>query len=334
MSFGSNLPILSISIPTWNRRDLVLACLGSIFSCGDPVDLEVIVVDNGSSDGTADRVAAEFPQVRLIRNGENLGFAKANNQAFSIARGRYFLLLNSDTQILPGAFSTLVSYLENHPKTGAVGPQLLNPDGSVQPSRYVRFPSLLTSLLTNSFLSLVLDQLFPSRDYPGRFLAPSQPIPEQPREYPHLIGACLLFRSDLYQSLGMLDERFFIFREETDLCRRIRDAGWTIAYVPRAQMTHLGASGKASWGKHQRRRIFLGVESDWLYHCKYRGMFAGGLFILLNGTVVGCAEGILAVFYVFFYWNVEKRRFLGALLSGHAAAMRAYARLAFGLSLR
>ena len=325
---------LTISIATYNRCSLLRACLSSIASAGDSPSLEVLVVDNASSDGTSQMVRSEFPWVHLIQNTQNLGFGRPNNQAFMKAKGSYFLLLNSDTILQPGALEHLVHAMETTPKAGAIGPEMLNPDGTVQPSAFCRFPSLMTSLIVNSLAYLVLDRWFPRWNYPGRFIAPldhSGKIHEEG----HLIGACLMVRSHLYRDLGMLDERFFIFREETDLCKRIREAGWKIYQVPAAKILHHGASGEASWHPtQQRQRIWLQVESEWLYHCKHYGTPSGRLLVWANLVVLMVSTTLFFTLATLLLWHPAKWRYFWALGRGRLVVLQAYLRLARGAPLR
>ncbi len=316
---------LTISIISYNTIALLQHCLLSLQSSVDPSSTEICVVDNCSADGSSDMVSRQFPHVRILRNAENLGFARANNQAFLQSRGRYFLLLNSDTIVLPEAFEGMVRFMEEHKVAGAVAPRLLNPDGTIQASCFSRLPSVLTSVLINSSAYILFDRIFPCWNYPGRFVAPLE-ASEAPREVPHVMGACLLVRSSLYRELGMLDERFFLFREETDLCKRIRDAGWEIYYLPSSNVIHHGA---ASWHPTQEAcRLAQGVESEWLYHRKHYGARAGNLLIVANLCAVCCSMFLLSLLVVAFFWHKKKRKYLAGMLRTRVAVLGAYVRLA------
>ncbi|MGC9346849.1 MAG: glycosyltransferase family 2 protein, partial [Anaerolineae bacterium] len=145
-------PELSVIVVTWNVRELLDRALTSLYACwGRRAGMEVIVVDNASSDGTAQMVSTQYPQARLLPNAENLGFAGGNNQGLATAEGKYLLLLNADTEVLDGALTELVGYLEQHPTVGLAGPHLLNPDGTTQSSRR-RFPTLATLFLESTWL--------------------------------------------------------------------------------------------------------------------------------------------------------------------------------------
>lgn len=221
---------LSIVIINWNTRDLLAGCLRSIYETANDLAFEVFVVDNASADGSAAMVRERFPQVHLIENRENVGFARANNQAIQQATGRYVLLLNSDTEVKSGALAALLNFMEAHPQAGAAGPYLLNADGSLQPSCY----PMLTPW-REFWRLLFLAPLARRAAYPmGRWDA------HIPREVEVLKGACLLLRRAALEQVGLLDERYFIYTEEVDLCYRLARTGWKLYWVPQARVTHYG----------------------------------------------------------------------------------------------
>jgi hypothetical protein len=195
------------------------------------LEVEVIVVDNGSADGSADVVRGRFPGAHLVANAENRGFPAANNQGIELAAGRYVMLLNPDTEIVGDALATLVAYADEHPGVGMVGPQLLNPDGSVQSSRR-RFPTLATALFESTWLEALAPRRVLERYY----------VQDRPddviQEVDWITGAAMLARREAVEEVGGLDEGFFMYSEELDWCRRFRDAGRRIVYLPTAQIVH------------------------------------------------------------------------------------------------
>jgi GT2 family glycosyltransferase len=233
---------LSVVIVNWNTLGLLRNCLASLRSECHDLQLEVFVVDNGSSDGSQDMVRNEFPEAILIENKQNLGFAKANNLALRVATGKYLLLLNSDTVVLPDAFQGLMETMEQDPAIGIAGLQLLNEDGSLQNS-ISNIPSLATELGNKSLLRL----LFPQR-YPGKEHKFSSPI-----EVESVIGACMMVRRVAAEQVGWLDEDYFFFLEETDWCLRMRRAGWKVVHDPRYRIYHL--QGKSAGKVNVRARI-------------------------------------------------------------------------------
>ncbi len=224
---------LSIVIVNWNVRELLRQCLSSVYrTTGDSLELEVIVVDNASSDGSVAMVREDFPQVHLIANAENLGFTRGNNQAIAQSQGRYVLLLNPDTEVVDDALTTMVCYMDAHPQVGALGPQLLYPDGSVQSSRR-RFPTMATAFLE----STVLQQWFPHNRVLRRYYVRDR-RDDEVQEVDWVVGACLLARRQAIEQVGLLDEAFFMYSEEMDWCRRFKERGWQVVYLPTAQVIH------------------------------------------------------------------------------------------------
>jgi len=225
----SSPPLLTIVIVTWNARDVLLDCLHSIYSTCDGLDFDVVVVDNASTDGTSEAVETRFPQVRLIVSERNLGFARGNNLALEGCGSKYALLLNADTRVCDGAIGSLVEFMEEHPRAGAAGAQLLNEDGSRQNS-IANFPSLATELLNKSLLKLLFPRRYPSKHFPSG----------EPIEVDSVIGACMMVRLEAFRDVGGLDERFFFFLEETDFCFRLKEKGWEVWHVPDARVYHIG----------------------------------------------------------------------------------------------
>jgi N-acetylglucosaminyl-diphospho-decaprenol L-rhamnosyltransferase len=227
---------LTIVIVSWNVGELLRRCLQSILAT--ELDVEVVVVDNASIDGSPEMVRAAFPQVRLIANDENRGFTAANNQGLAVAQGRCLLLLNPDTEVVADALATMVQYLEAHPAVGALGPRLLFPDGRQQPSRR-RFPTLATALVEST---VIQEWWAENRILRRYYMADTPDDAVQPVDW--VVGACLLVRRDVYEQVGGLDEGFFMYSEELDWCKRIKDAGWEVVYLPTATVIH--HEGKSS----------------------------------------------------------------------------------------
>lgn len=219
---------LSIIIVSWNTRDITLNCLKSVYeNLKNDIKFEVILVDNGSKDGSVESVKASFSQGLVIENRKNLGFAKANNLALAKMRGRYALLLNSDVIITPNSVQRMREFMDSNPHAGAVGVQLLREDGSKQNS-VANFPSLATELLNKS----ILKRIFPKKYFGKDFLL-------SPCEVESLIGACIMVRKKTIDEIGPLDEDYFFFLEETDWCFRMRKGGWNIFHLPHIQVYHL-----------------------------------------------------------------------------------------------
>jgi len=234
---------ISIIVVTHNTKDLTLDCLASIFQTIKEVPFEVWVVDNNSTDRTADAIREEHPAINLIENSENVGFAAANNQAFRRMNGRYALLLNTDTVLKDGAVKELNDFMEANPHAGMACGQLLNQDGSKQNS-ITNFPSLLTLFCNETVLRILMPKRFPSkrREYVS------------PLEVDSCIGACLMVRKEAMDDIGLLDERYFFFMEETDWAYRMKLSGWGIYFVPTAKILH--AQGKTAGASANSRIMF------------------------------------------------------------------------------
>jgi N-acetylglucosaminyl-diphospho-decaprenol L-rhamnosyltransferase len=222
---------LSIVIVNWNVRDVLRRCLASVQAQSIPGS-EVFVVDNASSDGSVDMLRAEFPDVLVIENEDNAGFTRANNQAIRRSTGRYVLLLNPDTEVEAGALWTMLAYMDANPQVGVVGPQLQFADGSVQSSRR-RFPDLKTLFVE----STILQRFSASSAIVRRYFMLDQPH-DMTQEVDWVVGACLMVRRQVVEQVGLLDERFFMYSEETDWCLRIKKTGWCIVYLPLAHVIH------------------------------------------------------------------------------------------------
>ncbi len=265
---------LSIIIVNWNTKEFLFSCVRSVFEDGQRMGWEVIVVDNGSHDGSADEIRKTFPLIHLIENEKNLGFARAVNQGLQKASGRYVLLLNPDTQVKHGAIERLMSFMDAHPNAGISGAQLLNPNGSRQ-NCIANFPSLATELLNKSLLRW----LFPER-FPGKERIYSEPI-----DVDSVIGACMMVRRDAWGQVGFLDEDYFLFLEETDWCYRMKRAGWKIYHVPDAEVYHF--QGKSAEKEKKRARVEY-FRSRYHFFKKNKGHLQW--FILLAGVLIrlGC----------------------------------------------
>ncbi len=230
--------LLTVIIVSWNVHDLLVACLGSLQADLERAGLaaDIWVVDNGSTDGTPEAVARDFPAVRLIARRDNPGFAAANNQALRAALDasppRYFWLLNPDTEVLPGATAALIAALETHPRVGVAGAKLLYPDGALQHSAF-RFPGLV-QLAFDLFpfpprlYETRLNGRYPRRLYDG----------DVPFFVDHPLGAAMMVRTEAVQQVGLLDEEYRIYCEEIDWCWRMRRAGWRALCVPAARVVH------------------------------------------------------------------------------------------------
>ncbi len=265
-NLGSQLPDqmcdLSIIIVSWNVRDLLQSCLASIEVGKGELTIETIVVDGGSTDGSPEIVQTTFPQVKLIARRDNVGFPKGNNIGLAEANGRYLLLLNPDTEVVEGAFSTMVAYLEANPDVGVVGAQLLNSDGTVQSSRR-RFPTIATAFFESTWL-----QPFAPKNVLRHYYA-EDIADDETADVDWVKGACLMTRQRVLEQVGPLDADYFMYSEELDWCKRIKLAGWRVVYLPEAKIIH--HEGKSSEQAVTARHINF-QRAKLRYFRKYHGV--------------------------------------------------------------
>lgn len=269
---------LSITIVNYNSGDLLEQCLNSVWGEGSEIEFEIFVVDNGSSDDSLGRIREAFPGVNLIRNEDNLGFARANNQAVKRSRGRYVLLLNPDTILRAKALERMVHFMDKYPRAGAVGAKLLDPEGTIQLSCRC-FPSYRTALFNRYSL---LTKLLPSNKFSREYLMADWGH-SSAREVDWVSGACLMVRREALEEVGLLDERFFMYVEDVDWCYRAKQKGWKVYFVPQAEVVHyIGQSSR----KAGRKAIIEHHRSMYRFYRKHHrgnllldGLTAGGIAI-------------------------------------------------------
>jgi GT2 family glycosyltransferase len=286
---------VSICIPTLNASNYLRNCLRSIqdqhlliwastgtngadhpdedTSAQDHrLSIEVIIVDNASSDDTLQMLAGEYPAVRLITNSSNLGFTHPVNQALQLSQGRYMLLLNPDTVVLPGAINELVGYIETHPEVGICGPKVLNSDGTLQKAckRGVSRPWATFSYFSGLYA------LFPHNKLFGGYLL-NYLDEDKIHEVDGISGSCMLIRRSVVDQIGYLDERFFAYQEDADYCFQAKKAGWKVVYFPSAQVIHYGGQGGSRAQPYKSI-----IEWHRSYYLYYRKNLASDYFFLFN----------------------------------------------------
>ena len=274
---------VSISIVNWNRCELLRRCLRSIAEHAGSVTHEIVVVDNASTDGSREMVRSEFPRVQLIENADNLGYGRAHNQAMRRASGTYLFLMNNDVVLLPGTLSRLIGYLEQHPDVGAAGCRYYTDATrqATQPSAFRVYPTPWNDLL-DRVIGGRLRRWAPDAAWAQRLTArwdracPSQ---EAPQEVAHIVGAAMMTRREVIQQTLLFDESFDFFFEETDWCRRLRQHGWKIAYVPEAAVVHLYSQSFAQ----RDDRDAVHYRSYLRYLRKHEGWAAVGAARVLHG---------------------------------------------------
>jgi GT2 family glycosyltransferase len=249
---------ISVVIVSYKVRNLLRKCLRSVFASETNFLLEVWVVDNDSGDGSAELVQTEFPQVRLIANTENKGFAVAANQALRQARGEFLLLLNPDAELMEHSLAELVDCLERNPDVGVVGGAIVNPDGAIDPASHRGLP--LPSAMVAKALGL--DRLFPNNRLLAQYNLRWLPL-DQEAEVVAVSGSFMVIRQAVVEAIGLLDERFFLYFEDGDYCVRARDAGWKVWYDPRASVRH----EKHASSRHSPAQARLALYRSYLAYC-------------------------------------------------------------------
>jgi len=285
---------ISIIIVSFNIKDLLLDCLASVFETVKEISFEAWVVDNNSTDGTVEATREKYPTIKIIENTENLGFAAANNQAFRQMNGDYALLLNTDTVLTNEAVKELFDFMEANPEAGMACGQLLNLDGSSQNS-IANFPTMLALLSNETLLRILLPRKFPSKR--RKYVSPLK--------IDSCIGACLMARKKAMDDIGLFDERYFFFFEETDWAYRMRRGRWAIYLVPTAKIFH--AQGKTVGSNVDARIMFY--RSRYLFFKKWHPhsylLFHSVIFLRLLANIILSLTGLL--FTVGFKNSIRKK---------------------------
>lgn len=285
---------LSVVIVSWNTRDLLARCIRSLQASELPPETDILIVDNASSDGTASSVHRMFPDLVLMRNDKNVGFAAANNIALSSATGRYILLLNPDTEVQPGAVQALCEFLDANVGSGAVAPQLVGADGAMQKS-VSPAPSLMREI---SRLFHISHWSLPSASYDMK-----RWYMHRPREVDVVQGACMMIRREALYEVGLLDEDYFMYTEEVDLCHRLRKAGWTVHWLPTAKVRHHGSQSS----KQVPTESFLNLyKSKIIYFRKHHGVAAAAAYKLILATA--SIARLIATPFAFFEPREQRER--------------------------
>ncbi len=235
---------MSIVLVCWNNKAYLDPCLKSLYEGGLKSSFDVVVVDNGSTDGSQQMLAEKYPQVKLIQNAGNVGLGKASNQGIEATNGRHVLLLNNDTLVNGPALDVLVEYLDAHPEVGATAGKLLNPDGSFQ-SGFAPFSTLLEEFLIVTHIGELLWAGYPSHGDSNEI-----------KETGWMSSACLLVRRAALDKIGLLDESYFIYGDEADLQYRLNKAGWKVVFLPNSSIIHFGGRSMDRWKR--RKMVYRG----------------------------------------------------------------------------
>lgn len=260
--------LLSIIIVNYNMGALVKACVESLLKLSLPKDSEIIVVDNDSHDNSVSLLRSDFPEITVIDNRVNVGLAAGVNRGVAEAKGQYYLILNPDIVALPGSVKTLVDYMEKHVDVGVAGAQLLSPNGKVQYScfRFYRPQTILYRRTRWGKTPAGKEEIsrFLMKDFDRR----------QARAVPWIMGACMMARASAVRRVGGMDERFFLYFEDVDWCRRFWNSKWKVMYIPAAQFSHFhqrSSEGGSPLRLLTSRPVREHIKSAIKYFWKYRG---------------------------------------------------------------
>jgi GT2 family glycosyltransferase len=259
---------LSIALVNWNNRDYLRQCLKSIEAAQLPFAYEVVVTDNGSTDGSQQMLKERFPYVKIVQNDGNVGVARANNQCIRASSGHYIYILNNDTIVNRASIEAMVEFLDAHPEAGAVGGNLLNPNGTFQ-SSFNHFPTLVEELMVVTHLGRRLNPHMPS--YNGTW--------PTIREVDWISSASIIVRRQAIEQIGLIDEQYFIYSDETDWQYRLWQAGWKVYYLPEVTTVHFGGGSFQPGGKrftlvYRGRMLFAQKHYSHLYGVVQRALFA------------------------------------------------------------
>jgi hypothetical protein len=290
---------ISFIIVSWNGKDYLRQCLESLSEAIRNFRCEIIVVDNASTDGSWQMVRDEFPDVILLKNTNNEGFADANNRGINASQGKYLCLINSDVKILPNSISRLYDYIERHPDVGMLGPKVLNGDKSLQPSCRT-LPTLGSSL----FRAFMLDTCFKNSPVFAKHNMTHWNYSDT-REVDILSGCFWLIRHDALREVGALDPRFFMYGEDMDFCKRFKESGWKIVFFHEAEIIHFGGASSANdpgrfWTEMQRANL-----QYWLKHFGKARTLLYYMCLLLHNFFRIAGFGVQRVLGL---WSNEKKR--------------------------
>jgi len=267
---------ISAIIVSWNTREYLWNCLNSIRKTNMSCVKEIIVVDNASKDGSPEMVMKEFPEVTLLRSEKNLGFARANNIAIQLAKGNILALVNSDVVVHPGCFEKLAAFLYQHDNVGLIGPRVLGGDGKLQRSCR-RLPNVWNTLCR----TFALDRIFPFWSVFSGFEIPHSKY-DRVMEVEVLSGCFCVARKKAVDEVGGLDERYFFYAEDIDWCKRFREAGWKLMFIPEASATHFGGGSTSNAPLHFSIEILRATLKYWRKHHGIIGQVICYLFTIVH----------------------------------------------------
>jgi N-acetylglucosaminyl-diphospho-decaprenol L-rhamnosyltransferase len=304
---------LSIIIVNWNSKDYLFKAIAAVEAETNGIEFEVVVIDGGSFDGCDEMLRQYYPYVVFIQSGKNIGFAKANNEAFKVSRGRKLMFLNPDTEVEGLAIKTLYDQLDALPDAGIVGAKLLNSDRSIQKSCIRAFPTILNQVLESDMLR----NLFPGAGLWG--MKPLLATNEVPQEVDAISGACIMMKRSVFERIGMFNTDYFMYSEDIDLCLEVRKAGLSTYYVPMAVVVHHGGGSSSQASANIFSSVMM-LESRWRFFRKTRSVWYATFYrVAMFGTCIARVGLVLCV------WPAS--RLVGKEFSGRTVLKKWMAKL-------
>ncbi|MBS0156714.1 MAG: glycosyltransferase family 2 protein [Nitrospira sp.] len=305
---------LSIIIVNWNSKDYLFKAIASVEADTKGIDFEMVVIDGGSFDGCAEMLRQVYPHIVFIQRDKNLGFAKANNEAFKVSRGRTLLFLNPDTEVEGHAVTTLYDQLNILPDVGMVGPKLLNSDRSLQQSCIRAFPTILNQVLESDLLRA----MFPTSELWG--MRPLLERDEKAKEVEAISGACLMIKKSVFEEVGMFSTDYFMYSEDIDLSLKVRRAGLKTYYVPTAVVVHHGGGSTAQGCANTFSSVMM-LESRWRFFQKTRSVWYTRSYRL--AMFITCVVRVGLVLFIWPIWRLRRKGSWGqAVLTKWMAKLR------------
>lgn len=310
---------LSIIIVNWNSKDFLKKCIATILNNTQSIEFEIIVIDNASFDGCCEMLSQYYPKVRFIQSDINLGFAKANNEAFKISIGRNLLFLNPDTEIEGCGIETLFHQIDYMPSTGILGAKLLNSDRSIQTSCVQSFPKIINQILDVEALHM----RFPRSSLWG--IAPLFKQDNSPTEVEVVSGACIMIKRIAFEAVGMFSEDYFMYSEDVDLCLKVQKVGLKNYFVPTAVIIHHGGRSSANSSGSTFSYVMM-LESQWRFFQKTRTLWYCYQYYLMMFFI-----SLLRIVFLLFIWPIFKVRRRDLLVSKALKKWTARLRWTLGL---
>lgn len=296
---------LTISIVNFNNEKLLEECLKSIYETTKKISFEVWVVDNYSKDNSVEMIRSKFPQVNLIVNTHHKGFSTNHNQILSRAKGRYVLILSEDVIVKSNALDHMVEFMDNHPDVGILGPKEFFPDGTLQKYHCVEIRNPWSEFLEAFMISPILRTFFPNIRFPGQLFMSSVKDYEYPHEIAAPHGSCMMFRKKMLDEIGVLDERYYFYYEEADICSRAKKSGWKVYYTPDAHIIH--HCGVTTRNSNPFFIIDKNLKARHSFHKKFYGLSGS---ILIGCITVISTMFILCTFPIMYIFGAKKRNII------------------------